>query len=464
MWRGPEYEETRREVRESLLIKKEEPKSYLDILSIIEHPMFVEFYDRVLEGAIGAVQELPQKNKITGDIISISLKEDYEDYDLFWPILIHDKEEELIPVKLSQDGKIKKTRDLETKSSRKPNEKEETLPIELTLDDLEQFPIKLDELKPLINQKGDVFKSEEMTVKTRFGEYHVTSDIFTATSYNTFIQKIVNAVSAIPVRINKRTIKSFPVMQINSAFIANLTDNYIRQKLFGENFDPLKDNNWQILLLTEARIIQHIVKNVAKSIYQLQNNFKIHEAVVQKKYFSEIGELKVRNEFSIDVAKSIYSKISYPSNKGGFERNFIEFIDSDSKVNSFMKINEYYHDFASVLYIRSDGMLANYHPDFLVKIENKMYLVETKAEKDLNNEDVRSKRLATIDWLDKINQLNSNDRMDCAWSYVLLGEKTFYGMSKKNAETEEILEYAKLTRSKIKGTLGDFLGIKETAY
>ena len=137
-------------------------------------------------------------------------------------------------------------------------------------------------------------------------------------------------------------------MQINSAFIANLTDNYIRQKLFGENFDPLKDNNWQILLLTEARIIQHIVKNVAKSIYQLQNNFKIHEAVVQKKYFSEIGELKVRNEFSIDVAKSIYSKISYPSNKGGFERNFIEFIDSDSKVNSFMKINEYYHDFASV--------------------------------------------------------------------------------------------------------------------
>ena len=43
---------------------------------------------------------------------------------------------------------------------------------------------------------------------------------------------------------------------------------------------------------------------------------------------SEIGELKVRNEFSIDVAKSIYSKISYPSNKGGFERNFIEFIDS----------------------------------------------------------------------------------------------------------------------------------------
>ena len=51
--------------------------------------------------------------------------------------------------------------------------------------------------------------------------------------------------------------------------------------------------------------------------------------------------------------------------------------------------------------------------------------------------------------------------MNCNWSYVLLGEKTFYGMSKKDASTEEILEYAKLTKAKVKGTLGDYLGIKE---
>jgi len=51
--------------------------------------------------------------------------------------------------------------------------------------------------------------------------------------------------------------------------------------------------------------------------------------------------------------------------------------------------------------------------------------------------------------------------MNCTWSYVLLGEKTFYGMSEKDASTEEILEYAKLTKAKVKGTLGDVLGIKE---
>ncbi|MCH7649302.1 MAG: hypothetical protein IIA83_11955 [Thaumarchaeota archaeon] len=126
-----------------------------------------------------------------------------------------------------------------------------------------------------------------------------------------------------------------------------------------------------------------------------------------------------------------------------------------------MKINEYYHDFATVIYIRDDGMLAHYYPDFIVKIGNKMFLVETKAERDLNNQNVKSKRLATIDWIDKINELNPEDRMGCSWSYVLLGENTFYSMSKKGATTEEILEYAKLTKAKIKGTLGDFLEIKE---
>ena len=164
---------------------------------------------------------------------------------------------------------------------------------------------------------------------------------------------------------------------------------------------------------------------------------------------------------SIDVSKTIYPKIAYPSNKGGFEKAFIEFIDSDSKINAFIKINEYCHDFANIIYIRDDGLLAHYYPDFIIKIDNKIYLVETKAEKDLNNQNVTSKRLATIDWVDKINELLPNDRMNCTWSYVLLGENTFYSMSQKQASTEEILEYAKLTKAKIKGTLSDFVGLKE---
>lgn len=430
MWREPEYEDSKRENREKLLIKKEEPNNYMDILSIIEHPAFIEFYDRVLEGTVGKVKELPKRDRVVGDIINVGLKENYKDYDLFWPIIIHDKEEELAPT-------------------------------ELLIDKLEKFPISIEELRPLINQRGDVFKSEEITIKTKFGEYNVTADIFTAKSYNSFIQKIVNAVSEVSVKVSKKTVRPFPIMQINSFLIAKLTDEYIRHKLFGQDFDPLKDNNWRILLLTESRIIQHIVKNIAQSVYDLHNNLKINEAKIIKKYFSELTEIKIRETYALDVAKTIYPRIAYPSNKGGFEKDFIEFIDSDSKVKAFIKINEHTHTFSNIIYIRNDGLLANYYPDFMVKIEDKIYLVETKAEKDLNDQNVRSKRLATIDWVNKINELNPEDRMNCNWGYVLLGENTFYGMGDRGAETEEILEYAKLTKAKIKGTLGDFFGLKE---
>lgn len=430
MWREPEYEEIKKLNREKLLIKKEEPNNYMDILSIVEHPNFIEFYERVLAGAIGQVETLPTRQNVIGDIIKIGLKGNYKDYDLFWPIIIHDKEEEFKDIELSMEG-------------------------------LEPFPISLDELKPLVVREGDVFYGEEITVKTKFGEYSVTADIFTAKSYNSFIQKIVNAVSAVPIRVEKKQTKMFPVMQVNCAQIAKLTDEYIRRKLFGKEFEPLKDNNWRILLLTEARIIQHIVKNISKSIYDLQNNLNIIDATIVKKQFSEISEIKIRETYAINVAKTIYERIGFPSNKGGFEKAFIEFIDSDSKLNAFIKINEHYHDFASVMYIREDGLLAHYYPDFMVKIGDKIYLVETKAERDLNNVNVKQKRLATIDWIDKVNELKQDDRMGCVWSYVLLGEKTFYGMSEKGATTQEILEYAKLTKAKIKGTLGDFLGVKE---
>ncbi len=431
MWREPEYEETKRENREKLLIKKEEPDNYMDILSIVEHPAFIEFYDRVLEGNVGKVKELPTKDRVVGDIINIGLKESYKKYDLFWPLIIHDKEEEMGGINLS-------------------------------IEQLEQFPIRLEELKPLVKRTGDIFYGEEITVKTRFGEYSVTADIFTAKSYNSFIQKIVSAVSIVHVKSGtKKNAKSFPLIQINSAVIAKLTDDYIRHKLFGEDFDPLKDNNWRVLLITQERIIQHIVTNIAKSIYDLQNNLKVNEATIIKRYFSEIPEIKIRGSYALNVAKTIYDRIAYPSNSGGYERDFIQFIDGDTKVQAFMKINEHYHDFSNIIYIRDDGLLAHYYPDFIVKIEDKTYLVETKSERDMNNQNVKSKRLAAVDWVDKVNELKPEDRMNSTWSYVLLGQNTFYSMSKQGATTEEILEYAKLNKSKIKGTLRESLGEKE---
>src|SRR3989344_3159073 len=393
MWREPQYSESKREARERLLVKKEEPGNWMDILSIIEHPEFIKYYDEQLSGVVGETKTLPQKGHIVGDLISIGLKEKYADYDFSWPVIIHDKEEHLM------SG-------------------------ELSLGSLEPFPITLEQLRPMTVREGDVFYGEELTVKTRFGEYSVTADIFTAKSYNTFIQKVVNAVCSVPVRVGKKAPKLFSLMQVNSPLIARLIDEYIRHRLFSREFDPLEGNNWKVLLLARGDLIKHVVRNVSQSIYDLQNRLKVTDATIIERKFSEVKEMKIRDSCSLVVAKTLYSRVAYPSNKGGFEQAFIRFIDADSKVKAFVKINQYYHDFASVIYVREDGQLAHYFPDFIVRIADGVYLVETKAEGDVSNVNVKQKRIATLDWVAKVNEIRPEQRMKCVWHYVLLGQNT----------------------------------------
>lgn len=427
MWRGPPFEEFKAENRIRLLDKKEEPLNYLDILSIVEHPAFIEFYENLIdEGTVGITEKPPAgKENVLGDIINVGLREGYEEYDLYWPLIIRESEENLAPT-------------------------------ELSFENMESFPIPLEDLRELIPKEGDVFYSEEVTVRTRFGEYSVTADIFNANSYNEFLSKLVRGVTSMLIPVGRKRKKSFPMMQVNTAEIAELTDEYIRNKLFNQEFNPMIDDDWRILFLSKSRILSHIIKNVSKAIYEMQNNVDITEAEVIKKPFSDVYEIKMRENFCLDIAKTIYEKLAYPSNKGGFEKAFMEFVDNDSEVHSFMKINEIYHDFAHITYIREDGLLSHYYPDFLVRTSNKVYLVETKAQKDVNNPNVQQKRRATIDWIDKINQLKPEYRLYSQWVYVLLGENTFYELSKKGASTVDILEYEKKTRGQIEGTLKDY--------
>ena len=425
MWREPEFEEIKVENRINLLQKKEAPSNYLDILSIIEHPAFIEFYDNLIdEGLVGETDELPtDREKILGDIIRVGLKENYKDYDLFWPVILMDKKETLKVMEPSADY----------------------------LTGFEWY--SLERLKKMVPKGGETFFSEEMTVKIRFGDYKVTADLFTAKSYNEFLSKIVAVVTSSVVKIGRRKAKDFPVMQINQVALVSLIDDFIRNKLFKEPFDPFVDDNWRVLLLSQAGITQHILKEISKSIYEMQNNIDVEDAVVVKRYFSTVPELRMRDNYSLELVKTIYKKLTYPSNKGELEKNFMLFCDSDSEVKAFLKISEGYHDFAHINYIRTDETLAFYFPDFIVKNHDKIYLVETKAQKDLRDENVLQKQRGALDWLKKVNELSPEDRDSCEWAYVLLGEETFYNMKDRGASAAEILEYSKLAKEKVEGRL-----------
>jgi len=424
MWREPEFEEIKLDNRRRLLVEKKEPTHYLDILSIIEHPNFIQFYQDLNLEDLAQIEHEPKEDRdVLGDIIKVGLKSNYKEYNLFWPIIIRDVDEELVETEID----IAK------------------------FEPFTAFP--LETLKKFFTKDGEKFIAEEMTVKTRFGEYVVDAALFKSQSYNEYLQKIVAVVVNRIARISQRKHKVFPALQVNNVAIVGTVDKYIRIRLFGQDFDPFHDRNWKILLLKNGLVTDHIVKEIGKAIFEMQQSIKPTEAKVERRFFSEIAELRMRENFSLDITKTVYERLPYPSNKGEFEKNLMRYADGDSDVEALMKVNEYYHAFATISYIRTDGLLSLYSPDFVIKTGTKIYLIETKADKDLNDLNVRQKQLATLDWVKRINSLAPQERAEREWSYVLLGENHFYSLKENNASIEEICELAKVSEATAKGRL-----------
>lgn len=421
MWREKDYQDIKAENRHKMFVEKQSPSNYLDILSIIEHPAFIQFYDDLENGMIVEEKEMPTKENVLGDIITVGLKENYQDYDFYIPTIVSDKEEVL---KLG----------------------------ELKSDSFNKFPWTLEQLKGMAKNYGDEsFYSEEMTVKTRFGDYKVSSQLFNAQSYNEFLARMLDAITNNIARVGGHS--SYPTMQVNQVALVEVIDNYIRTRLFGTTFNPNEDNNWRVLMIAKVGILEHIMKEVSQSVYDMQNNIEVTDATVIKTSFSQISSLKMRENFTLDIRKSIYEKTAFPSNKGEFEKDFMLFADRDVEVERFLKINENYHTFAHLKYIRTDGLLSSYYPDFIIKTEENIYFVETKAQKDIDNANVKQKQKSALDWCKKVNELPSCERMNAFWNYSLLDDTTFYSMQSRGASTKEILDYCKLTNGKIEGKL-----------
>ncbi len=51
----------------------------MDLLSIVEHPKFIDFYNSFIEGGLVAeIVEEPGTGGVLGDMITVDLKENYE--------------------------------------------------------------------------------------------------------------------------------------------------------------------------------------------------------------------------------------------------------------------------------------------------------------------------------------------------------------------------------------------------
>jgi len=418
MWRGNEYDDQKTENR-SLIKAGQEPKSLIDVLSIVEHPKFAEFYEQLRKDGYEFAEASPddQTTSSTGDLISVGLRDGYEQFDFAVPFIVREQEEEIVGMELDVT----------------------TLP--------EFKAVPFEQLKAAIG-KGDVFRSHDVQSGTQFGDYRVDGGIMTATGYNDFIGRMVKRISdslSQPVTASSRVfanISKFPFLQVNLPQLSAWVDEFIRGKLFARQFEPFVDENWRLLCLDP--VANHIIQTFGRKLPELAEIETTAPPEVKQRWLSEVASIRVRESSSIVTPKCIYERLPFPSHNGGFEEAFIGKANEDSTVEAFCKVNEQRHYFMRLRYVRENGLPGFYSPDFLVRTNAGIWLTETKAQDQLIQADVIRKKIAAVAWCERLNELPPEQRSGRTWNYCLLGEDLFYEFRDKGATMEEILSFARV--------------------
>lgn len=92
---------------------------------------------------------------------------------------------------------------------------------------------------------------------------------------------------------------------------------------------------------------------------------------------------RTENRDYLQARKSVFSKIVGEANAGGFELKFARFLDDAIDVTSFAK--NYLAVGFKIDYVRADGDLSHYVPDFIVKTpDGTVWIIKTKGRAELD--------------------------------------------------------------------------------
>jgi len=92
---------------------------------------------------------------------------------------------------------------------------------------------------------------------------------------------------------------------------------------------------------------------------------------------------RMENREYLPAKKSIFNKMVPEATGGGFELKFAKFLDAAPDVASFAK--NYLAVGFKIDYVRANGELSNYVPDFLVKTpDGNVWVIETKGREELD--------------------------------------------------------------------------------
>jgi len=374
----PELQDSKKQAYDEIRLNRT-PSNSLDFLFVVEHPRFRVFYESLKqEGYIIGTGDTT-KTTSTGDIIPIdAIPERMPYFDIAWPIQIYD--EGRLP-ELSQ----------------------------LNVTALPKYPSNFNQLKQFLSKLSIQETHVETGKKTK--SWKLDNEYF---DYNFFLMQASRAVA-----IKGKS----SILTAKRADIAGLIDEYVSSFCFGQEIDFSKPENYCVLNYPD--VFDHIVNSIRQEIIRLIEGYKYEPKGIWGS-LSEVSRIMVRESKSVETDKSIYPRLGYQPKGGGFERDFmLKVLNTSSEVISFAKLDRRHK--LKIQYRDETSILRTYEIDFIVKTSAKIYLVETKASKDVNNPNVAVKARAAVAWCDQASTVfpPTQYKQPQSWEYLLLSEDLF---------------------------------------
>ncbi len=175
--------------------------------------------------------------------------------------------------------------------------------------------------------------------------------------------------------------------------------NYLfDQRVDGEDIDIVKKLNY-------IPIREKLVKIFSREINSLS---KKEEKVSIPRYFKVSGTQPFHTSEPVTkVRKSVFETLPYPK-RSGFEKEFVNYLDEKDEVQAFTKVLTRHP--LHIPYYNQEGYLRHYRPDFVVKEERVMYLVETKG---MEGVEVPIKDREALRWCGNVRKLTGSP-----WKYL----------------------------------------------
>lgn len=379
-YRYPEFWDAKVEAVQDLR-RRRMPSNSLDFLFIVEHPRFRAFYDELRHQGYLIGGGDTSGTCATGDLVAIdAVPSRIPIFDIAWPVQIFEQ------------GKLP---DL----------------TQIDIGSLPKYPHDFQQLKQMLAKLA--ISDTHVDTGTRARTWKLDNQYF---DFAFFLRQASHAIATAG--------KGSPILTAKYADIAALVDEYVSNYLFGQPIDFSPPENYHVLNFT--LVFDHVVQHMRRAILTAceQAQYSVRQGMWRR--LSELKRIMVRESHSIEADKCIYPRQGYSAIGGGFERDFmLEILNTSPEVIAFVKPARKHG--LIIEYRDPDGITRPYEVDFLVHTPEIIYLVETKADKDLYTPSVALKARAAQAWCESASGIPSPEDLPqpTQWEYLLLSEGLF---------------------------------------